>query len=199
LIVVSPSILALDVEKLSRDWRWVLGCLREVILQSGEQEIAKLLPLPGEPIDLAPPRDSVRLTQAYSIAFQLLSMAEQNASAQFRSEVEARDGLAGVPALWGESLKRLIDQGWTAEEIARELPSIQVELVLTAHPTEAKRAPCSLTIDACSKGSSPETVPIYLRVIIRKMMTPYARSWPSCGERERSISTNPICNPNAVM
>jgi phosphoenolpyruvate carboxylase len=138
--VVSPSILALDVEKLSRDWRWVLGCLREVILQSGEQEIAKLLPLPGEPIDLAPPRDSVRLTQAYSIAFQLLSMAEQNASAQFRSEVEARDGLASVPALWGESLKRLIDQGWTAEEIARELPSIQVELVLTAHPTEAKRA-----------------------------------------------------------
>ena len=138
--MVSPSILALDVEKLSRDWRWVLGCLREVILQSGENDIAKLLPLPGEPINTAPPRDSVLLTQAYSIAFQLLSMAEQNASAQFRSEVESNDGIASVPALWGESLKRLIDQGWTAEEIARELPAIQVELVLTAHPTEAKRA-----------------------------------------------------------
>lgn len=138
--MVSASILALDVEKLSRDWRWVLGCLREVILESGEAEIAKLLPLPDELIDSTPPRDSVRLTQAYSIAFQLLSMAEQNASAQFRNEVEGDQGIASVPALWGESLKRLIDQGWTAEEIAKELTSIQVELVLTAHPTEAKRA-----------------------------------------------------------
>ena len=138
--MVSASILALDVEKLSRDWRWVLGCLREVILQSGETDIAELLPMPGEALSTTPPRDSVRLTQAYSIAFQLLSMAEQNASAQFRREVETNNTLASVPALWGESLKKLIEQGWTAQEIAAELSSIQVELVLTAHPTEAKRA-----------------------------------------------------------
>lgn len=138
--MVSASILALDVEKLSRDWRWVLECLREVIRQSGEADIAELLPMPGAVLSTTPPRDSVRLTQAYSIAFQLLSMAEQNASAQFRRDVETNDALASVPALWGESLKKLIEQGWTADEIAAELPSIQVELVLTAHPTEAKRA-----------------------------------------------------------
>ncbi len=138
--MVSASILALDVDKLSRDWRWVLNCFREVILQSGETEIAKLLPMPDEPLPTSLPRDSVRLTQAYSIAFQLLSMAEQNASAQFRSHVESTDGLSKVPALWGEGIQRLVDQGWTAEQIAQELPSIQVELVLTAHPTEAKRA-----------------------------------------------------------
>ncbi len=138
--MVSASILALDVDKLSRDWRWVLGFFREVILQSGEADIAKLLPLSDEPFSDIRPKDSVRLTQAYSIAFQLLSMAEQNASVRFRNDVEAEHGLAKVPALWGESLQRLIDDGWTAEEIAKELPSLQVELVLTAHPTEAKRA-----------------------------------------------------------
>jgi len=138
--VVSSSILALDVDKLSRDWRWILACLKEVIQQSGDAEIASLLPMPDSAIAGTPPRDSVKLTQAYSIAFQLLGMAEQNASVQFRREVEANHGLAKVPALWGESLKSLVDQGWTAEEIANELSSIQVELVLTAHPTEAKRA-----------------------------------------------------------
>jgi len=145
--VVSSSILALDVDKLSRDWQWVLECLREVIVQSGEADIARLLPTAGGSCEHSIEasanqslRDNVRLTQAYSIAFQLLSMAEQNASVQFRREVETNQGLASVPALWGESLKRLIEQGWTAEEIAKELPSVQVELVLTAHPTEAKRA-----------------------------------------------------------
>lgn len=145
--LVSTSILALDVEKLSRDWQWVLECLREVISQSGEKDIARLLPMTGgSPVKIETdeaiesPRDNVRLTQAYSIAFQLLSMAEQNASVQFRREVETACGLSSVPALWGESLQTLIEQGWTAEEIAKELPSIQVELVLTAHPTEAKRA-----------------------------------------------------------
>ena len=145
--MVSSSILALDVHKLSRDWQWVLGCLREIISQSGETDIASLLPTidnspqhPQNTFEIQTPRDNVRLTQAYSIAFQLLSMAEQNASVQFRRELETSNGLASVPALWGESLQRLIDQGWTASEIAKELPAIQVELVLTAHPTEAKRA-----------------------------------------------------------
>ncbi len=138
--MVATSILALDVDKLSRDWRWVLDCLREVILQSGDTDIANLLPMPGEPITGTPPRDSVKLTQAYSIAFQLLGMAEQSASVHFRRDVETEHGLAAVPALWGESLKRLVESGWSGEEIAKELPSIQVELVLTAHPTEAKRA-----------------------------------------------------------
>ncbi len=67
-------------------------------------------------------------------------MAEQNASVQFRREIESTQGIDAVPALWGESLKRLLEQGWTAEEIAASLHKMQVELVLTAHPTEAKRA-----------------------------------------------------------
>ncbi|MEY4568417.1 MAG: Phosphoenolpyruvate carboxylase, partial [Planctomycetota bacterium] len=43
-------------------------------------------------------------------------------------------------ALWGDALKQLKESGLSSEEIARQLPKMQVELVLTAHPTEAKRA-----------------------------------------------------------
>ncbi|GAB5406710.1 MAG: phosphoenolpyruvate carboxylase [Aureliella sp.] len=139
--MVSASVLALDVDKLHRDWEWMLSTLREVLIHSGDEELAALLPDPdkGPTVDDRH-LDSVQLTQAYSIAFQLLSMGEQIAAIEFRKTVEHEEGLDQLPALWGESLKQLKDSGLSAEEIAAALPSIQVELVLTAHPTEAKRA-----------------------------------------------------------
>ncbi len=142
------------------------------------------------------PRDSVRLTQAYSIAFQLLSMAEQNASVQFRREIESTQGIDAVPALWGESLKRLLEQGCTAEEIAASLHKMQVELVLTAHPTEAKRAHVLahhrrlferfVLRDRAdlSPGNFEEN-----EEVIRALIA-------SCGAPVKSISTSLTCSPN---
>lgn len=139
--MVSANILALDVDQLNRDWQWMLSALQSVLQRGGDEKLAELLPVPGCKLDPAKaPADSVQLTQAYSIAFQLLSMAEQSSAAQFRDRIESESGMADLPALWGESLQQLIDRGWTADMIAAELPSMRVELVLTAHPTEAKRA-----------------------------------------------------------
>jgi phosphoenolpyruvate carboxylase len=139
--MVVESILALNEENLLDQWNWILECLREVLQESGDGDLAQLLPLLG---DGSVPRqisnDSVHLTQAYSIAFQLLGMAEQNAADQFRKSVERRSGADALPALWGDSLRQLQDSGLTSEQIAKELPKMRVELVLTAHPTEAKRA-----------------------------------------------------------
>jgi phosphoenolpyruvate carboxylase len=67
-------------------------------------------------------------------------MVEQNATRQHRRETEAREGLDAVPALWGASLCELRDVGLSGGEIAAALPQMQTEIVLTAHPTEAKRA-----------------------------------------------------------
>ena len=44
-----------------------------------------------------------------------------------------------MQALWGQCLEQLRDRGLTPDQIAATLPRMQVELVLTAHPTEAKR------------------------------------------------------------
>ncbi|MFG0289598.1 MAG: phosphoenolpyruvate carboxylase [Rhodopirellula sp. JB044] len=139
--MVSSSVLALDVEQLDRDWQWLLESLAEVLKRGGDGQLADLLPLQGKTFsDDAVPVDSVQLTQAYSIAFQLLSMAEQSSAARFRDRIESETPTETLPALWADSLQQLIDQGWTSAQIAQQLPSIRVELVLTAHPTEAKRA-----------------------------------------------------------
>jgi len=139
--MVAESVLALDESTLLGQWSWILCCLKDVLVESGAADLAAALPTGGD-IQVAGEvlADSVHLTQAYSIAFQLLGMAEQNAADQFRKSIEQVSGMDAMPALWGDSLKQLMDAGWTSEQIARELPNMQVELVLTAHPTEAKRA-----------------------------------------------------------
>jgi phosphoenolpyruvate carboxylase len=42
--------------------------------------------------------------------------------------------------MWAQNLRQLVAQGFTPAEIAAALPRVRVEPVLTAHPTEAKRA-----------------------------------------------------------
>lgn len=139
--MVSASVLALDVEKLNLDWDWMLSVLRSVLEESGDRALANLLPDASEKVDVSTVlADSVQLTQAYSIAFQLLGMAEQISAARFRNEIEQDKGVDQLPALWGDALRELKQSGISQDQIAEHLASIQVELVLTAHPTEAKRA-----------------------------------------------------------
>ena len=44
-----------------------------------------------------------------------------------------------MQALWGQCLQQLVDRNLTPDQIAAALPDMRVDLVLTAHPTEAKR------------------------------------------------------------
>ena len=67
-------------------------------------------------------------------------MVEENAATQGRRQREADDGIAAEPGQWGEVLAKLGRAGHPPEAIAALLPTIRVEPVLTAHPTEAKRA-----------------------------------------------------------
>ena len=139
--MVAASVLTLDVDKLHTDWEWMLGELREVLFRSGDRELASLLPDSETQSPVVENlSDSVRLTQAYSIAFQLLGMAEQISAAHFRNEIENSEGIDQLPALWGDCLQRLSEAKVDPAEIAARLCSVHVELVLTAHPTEAKRA-----------------------------------------------------------
>ncbi len=126
-----------DFAKVERDLAFLLGCFVEVLTEIGEPALAARLPWQqvdrGEPL---PPRAA----QAYSVAFQLLNHAEENAAAQQRRVNETQHGFTHEPGLWGHTLRQLVDLGLGAEEIAAALPSIRIEPVLTAHPTEAKRA-----------------------------------------------------------
>jgi phosphoenolpyruvate carboxylase len=139
MTLVSP--LTIDQQTFNAELQFVLECMRAVLDEAGEPDLAQALQWNTGDLDAAartvPPE---RMVQALSIAFQLLGMVEQRAAVQYRRTVETRQGLQAVPALWGDALRQLQTAGIDAGVIAAELPEMRVEIVLTAHPTEAKRA-----------------------------------------------------------
>ena len=130
------------VAKIHEDLAFVMGCFREVLAELDEPELAQGLPWPNVTESQPSPalHQPRRTAQAYSIAFQLLNMVEENAAVQMRRMIETEGDLAEVSGLWQQNLHRLKEQGLTGRHIAESLAQMQVEPVLTAHPTEAKRA-----------------------------------------------------------
>jgi phosphoenolpyruvate carboxylase len=124
-------------QKIHDDLAFLMTCFREILEELGEGHLAANLPwINPVRIDLAP---NPRLCQAYSIAFQLLNMVEENVAAQVRRARESEIGLAGEPGLWADHLHKLHESGISESLVAGQLNKIRVEPVLTAHPTEAKR------------------------------------------------------------
>ena len=127
----------------------LMGCFREVLDEIGEGVMSPFVPWTGGPPP-TPEGDGdddgpgaplpARLGQVYAIAFQLLNLVEESVAASVRRERERLGGPAAEPGLWGANLHRLAEAGLPAGDIARGLSDIRVEPVLTAHPTEAKRA-----------------------------------------------------------
>ena len=143
------ELLEAGLIKIDEDLAFVMQCLREVLLDLGEPQLAGFVPWTGDKDSATAGGAShqeanqefpARLGQVYATAFQLLNLIEENVSAQVRRAREKLAGPAAEPGLWGANLLRLADAGLTAREIAAGLAGIVVEPVLTAHPTEAKRA-----------------------------------------------------------
>lgn len=137
-MILSP-ILTLDPAKVARDLEFLMACFREVLEESGELALARYLPWGGTEASSPQEASPKRLSQAYSIAFHLLSMVEQNAAVQRQRLAEAELGLTAMQALWGQSFQQVQERRIDPLQIAAALPRMHLELVLTAHPTEAKR------------------------------------------------------------
>jgi phosphoenolpyruvate carboxylase len=164
------GVLTADPAKIARDLANLVACFRQVLEEAGHPEVAARLPwgeddetpvtTPAEAASAPAAAASTAaatasapataaaatepspdlLAQASSIAFMLLTLVEQNATAQHRRRLEDEEGLDAVPSLWAAVLRDLRERGVPEEAVAAALPGMQVEIVLTAHPTEAKRA-----------------------------------------------------------
>ncbi len=126
--------------KIERDLRFLMDCLSEVLEDAGESLLARCLPWVGNPKIASEKIPVERLCQAYSIAFQLLNIVEENTAAQVRRQREAELGVVAEHGLWGYHFRNLKTAGISPEKIVAMLSQIVVEPVLTAHPTEAKRS-----------------------------------------------------------
>ncbi|MEM0965568.1 MAG: phosphoenolpyruvate carboxylase [Verrucomicrobiota bacterium] len=131
--------IRIGFEKIDKDLDFLVGCFRDMLIGLGETEIAHHLPWIGK----APTDEKSHLDpgviQATSIAFQLLNMVEENVSNQMRRLYERSNGPLHESGLWGFYLRKLKEDGWTADQVADALPYLRIEPVLTAHPTESKR------------------------------------------------------------
>ena len=132
--------LARGLKKVDKDLDFMMTCFVEVLEQLDHKDLAGTLPWMGKRKLRGVQLFSYRGVQAYSIAFQLLNMVEENASAQSKRLREDKHGLASDPGSWGRALRAPVDAGLTDKQIAKRLNRMRVEPVLTAHPTEAKRA-----------------------------------------------------------
>ena len=121
------------------DLEFLLICLREVLAESGEEELSGQIPWISEIHQEAATSFSGRHLQLWSVCFQLLNIVEVNGAMQNRRSKEDSLSLRDINGLWAYHLHRLKNEGYTAEKIASQLSGIHVEPVLTAHPTEAKR------------------------------------------------------------
>jgi phosphoenolpyruvate carboxylase len=134
---MKEDYIARGFQKIDDDLTFLMNCFREVLEELGEHYLARNLPWINQVnVDAEP---NPRLCQAYSIAFQLLNMVEENAAAQVRRARESEIGLSGEPGLWADHFRKMRESGITEMQIAQQLNKIRIEPVLTAHPTEAKR------------------------------------------------------------
>jgi phosphoenolpyruvate carboxylase len=125
------------VNKTESDYFYLLDCFREVLKSLDGEEIAKNL---ANSSGIAPDaRFLAGWMQASTISFHLLNIAEGNALLQGLRRQEDQLGFASDYGLFGHQLKRLVERGLDSQTIASSLGEVQVEIVLTAHPTEAKR------------------------------------------------------------
>jgi len=138
LPVISLQSTQERLGKPYQDLEFLLKCLEEILLENGEDELAKWIPWINEPVELKPELFTAKHIQLYSMVFHLLNIAEENGAVQARRQKE-NEHPAGVKGLWAQNLSILKEQGVPANRIAESLKDVKVQSVFTAHPTEAKR------------------------------------------------------------
>ena len=104
--------------------------------RAGEMDAAVHLPLAVADL----PVDAARATaSAFAVYFDLINLAEEVHRIQALRARERAQYPAPIGESIGEAIARLKARGVTTERMAKLLRELRIELVLTAHPTEAKR------------------------------------------------------------
>ncbi|MGI9529429.1 MAG: phosphoenolpyruvate carboxylase [Acidimicrobiia bacterium] len=135
-----PSPLTVDPHKADSDFRFLLDAFKEVLTNLGFADVARALPWGDAPPEGTADVDPGQFTDAISICMMLATLAEENAAAQHRRGRASEQGLAAQSGTWSRVLAELADAGVDQSTVADALGLVAVQPVLTAHPTEAKRA-----------------------------------------------------------
>ena len=112
--------------------------------------LSNSLPLPSDSINRLPwindsstleknPADAAEAAQLASLAFEILNIVEERVAWRFRAIRRAEYGPETIRGLWPGVIARMKEAGLTEDQAIEAFQKVEVEPVLTAHPTEAKR------------------------------------------------------------
>src|SRR6266850_8382456 len=104
--------------------------------RTGEAVAAKRL---AEAVTSLPVETARATASAFAVYFDLVNLAEEGHRIQALRDRELALHPAPIGESIGEAVGLLKTSGFTSEQMAALLGTLRVELVLTAHPTEAKR------------------------------------------------------------
>lgn len=85
------------------------------------------------------PGEAAHTAQLQAVCFEILNMVEERTALKIRHRRRREQGLDAEQGMFAQILTRLQRQGFTEDEVLEILPTVAVNPVLTAHPTEAKR------------------------------------------------------------
>ncbi len=113
--------------------------------ETGDEEAEAALAAELDSLEVA---QAEALTNAFSLYFQLINLAEErDAVRRLRDEQRVSGKTAeGSP---DSAIDWLLERGWTAERIAQLLGRMRISPVLTAHPTEARRRTMLTALRRC--------------------------------------------------
>jgi phosphoenolpyruvate carboxylase len=128
-----------EVGKPYNDLYFLLQCFSEVLEANHEKALTACIPWLNEEVSLTAANSKQKLIHLHSICFQLLNLCEVNWAVQSRRSNQQTHGLDAINGSWAQTFSAIQKASISSETILNSLSQLDIEPVLTAHPTEAKR------------------------------------------------------------
>jgi phosphoenolpyruvate carboxylase len=127
------------------------------------------------------PDEARAVAAAFTLYFDLVNLAEEHYRVSVLREQERQDDVEGVHDSIPEAVSILKQHGVTHEHMSQLLDNLQIELVLTAHPTEAKRRTILSKIqrisDLLTRLGGPDVLPKEDRSFRRSLSAEVTSLW----------------------